>query len=137
MVTNLFLRKKKIKGKEYYYLVKSTRISKDKWKKIERYIGLNPPSEKDLKKYEKEFNSIKQFISSNKDEINKLKEGYKKKIKNATKDQLIKLEDNVITKFTYDTNRIEGSSLSYKDTKMLLQEGISPKEKPLHIYEQD
>ena len=131
MVTNLvFVRKKKIKGNEYYYIVDSTR--KDgKVKKIERYIGINPPSNKDLKEYAEEFDSIKEFILSKKDVLDKIKQGYLNKLKTGKKDELSNLEEEIITKFTYDTSRIEGSSLSYKDTKMLLQEGISPKEKPL------
>lgn len=129
-MTNLFVRKKKIKGNEYYYIVKSTRVG-EKQKKIERYIGLNPPSKKDLKKYEEEFDSIKEFLLVKEKELENIKKAYLNKINKATKDELINLENGVITKFTYDTNRIEGSTLSYKDTKMLLEDGISPSEKPI------
>ena len=131
MVTNLaFVRKKKIKGREYYYIVSSTK--KDgKWGKIEHYVGINPPSEKDLRKYAEEFDSIKEFLFSKKEAIDRIKKDYLTKLKKGKKDELKNIEDEIITKFTYDTGRIEGSSLTYKDTKMLLQEGISPKEKPL------
>ncbi len=129
-MTNLFVRKKNIKGREYHYIVSSTR-TKTGWKKIERYVGINPPSGKDLKEYAKEFDSIKQFLFFKKDILNKIKQSYLNKLKKGKKDELRNIEEEVITKFTYDTNRIEGSSLSYKDTKMLLQEGISPKGKPL------
>ena len=127
----MFVRKKKIKGREYHYLVKSTRIGKGKWKKIERYIGINPPSGKELQKYEKEFDGIKNFFEMEKEKLEKIRSNYLNKIKNSTKDAIINLENEIITKFTYDTNRIEGSTLTYKDTKMLLQEGISPREKPI------
>ena len=126
----MFIRKKKVNGKYYYYAVKSTRID-GKVKKYERYIGLNPVPKKELKKYEKEFGQIKIFLANNKDNLDKIKNKYSEKINNASKDELANIEENIITKFTYDTNRIEGSSLSFKDTKMLLQEGISPKEKPI------
>ncbi len=131
MVTNMvFARKKKIKGREYYYIVIPTK--KDgKWQKVERYIGLNPPSEKDLRKYAEEFDSIKEFINSKGIELNRIKQAYINKLKAGKKEELANIEEEVITKFTYDTSRIEGSSLTYKDTKMLLQEGITPKEKPL------
>jgi len=131
MVTNLvFARKKKIKGREYYYVVIPTK--KDgKWQKIERYIGLSPPSEKDLKKYVEEFDSIKEFIHSKKMELDKIKKTYIAKLKAGKKSELANIEEEIIVKFTYDTSRIEGSSLTYKDTKMLLQDGITPKEKPL------
>ena len=130
-MTNLvFARKKKIKGREYYYVVHSTREG-DKWKKIERYIGINPPSEKDLRKYIEEFDSTKEFLLSKKDKLEEIKSAYLKKHKASTKDKRKNIEEYITTKFTYDTSRIEGSSLSYKDTKLLLQEGISPREKPI------
>jgi len=66
VVTNLFVRKKKIKGREYYYVVNSTRTKKG-WKKVERYVGINPPA--DLQKYAEEFDSTKEFLFS----IRKLK----------------------------------------------------------------
>lgn len=125
-----FVRKKKINGREYYYVVSSTRKDGG-WKKIERYIGINPPSKKDLEEYTKEFDSTKEFLSSKKDMLDKIRQNYLNKLKTGKKDELKNLEEELIIKFTYDTSRIEGSSLSYKDTKMLLQDGISPKEKPL------
>jgi Fic family protein len=127
----VFVRRKKINGREYYYLVKSTRLSHDKWKKIERYIGLNPPTDSDLKRYEKEFDNTKEFLISKKEQLNSIRELYIIKMKKATKDELMNLESEIVTRFTYDTNRIEGSTLTYKDTKLLLQDGVSPREKPI------
>ena len=126
----MFVRRKKIKNREYYYLVKSTRKN-GKSVKVERYIGINPPSEKDLKRYEKEFDNIKEFLSSKGSVLNKISQDYLNKLRSSKKDELRNIEEEIIIKFTYDTSRIEGSSLTYKDTKMLLQEGISPKEKPI------
>ena len=131
VVTNLvFVRKKKIKGKHYYFLVYSTK--KDgKTKKFERYVGINLPSEKEVKKMMQEFDAIKLFLAAKKDGLENIKDKYQKKLGSATQDQLRNLEEETITKFTYDTNRIEGSTLTFKDTKLLLQEGISPREKPI------
>ena len=127
----MFVRKKNVNGREYYYLVESTRIADNKWKKIERYIGLNPPSAKDVAAFGKEFNKIALFFAQNNKTLEEIQTKYQNKIKKATTDELYQLENEIITQFTYDTNRIEGSTLSYKDTKMLLEEGISPKEKPI------
>ena len=126
----VFVRKKKIKGKEYYYIVSSTRIN-GVLKKVERYVGINPPLEKDLERYAEEFDSIKQFLLSKKKILDGIKQAYQNKLNTGKKDELRNIEEEIITKFTYDTSRIEGSSLTYKDTKMLLQQGISPKEKPI------
>ena len=38
---------------------------------------------------------------------------------------------NFMITFTYDTNRIEGSTLSLKETARLLERGITPKNKPI------
>lgn len=131
MVANLvFVRKKVIKGKEYYYIVFSTRKN-GKIKKFERYLGINPPQEKDLKKYSKEFDSIKEFLTSKKSSLDEIKREYLERKRKGTKDELAKIEENILIKFTYDSSRIEGLSLTYKDTRMLLTERISPKEKPI------
>jgi|SRR3989339_1789579 len=127
----MFVRKKKIKGREYYYIVRSIRTGKNKWEKIERYIGINPPSKGDLKKFEGEFDKTKEFLLAKEKDLKRIKRLYAEKLKKGTKDELANLEEEIIIKFTYDTNRLEGSSLTYKDTKTLLQEGISPREKPL------
>src|SRR3989338_1197016 len=34
-----YIEKKKIGGREYFYLMKNVRVSKNKWKKISKYIG--------------------------------------------------------------------------------------------------
>ncbi|MBI3032358.1 Fic family protein [Candidatus Woesearchaeota archaeon] len=127
----VFGRKKIINNHEYYYLVHSTRIGENKWKKIERYVGINPPAKKDIIEIEAEFNNLSHFFETNNIKLEEIKKDYQKKIKNTTKDQLQRLEEEIMIKFTYDTNRIEGSTLTYKDTKMLLMEGISPKDKPM------
>ncbi len=127
----MFVRKKKISGRDYYYLVKSTRIADNSWKKIERYIGLNPPTKKEIQLFEKELSSIAHFIEFKEKILSSIINNYNQKIKRSTKDELYSFEEELLIKFTYDTNRIEGSTLSYKDTKLLLQEGISPPEKPL------
>ena len=53
----VFIRKKKIKGREYYYIVNSTRKN-GKIKKIERDVGINPPTQKDLEKYSKDGSGV-------------------------------------------------------------------------------
>lgn len=126
----VYVRKKKIKGREYYYAVISTREDAQV-KKKEHYIGTNKPSEEDLKDLASEFDSTKRYLDSIKKELAEIKHAYRKKIENATSDELNRLEDEAAVRFTYDTSRIEGSSLSYKDTKLLLNEGITPGDKPI------
>jgi len=126
----MFIRKKKISGREYYYVVHSTRIG-SKVKKIEHYIGLNKPDGKELDKFRKEFDTIKFYLLTNKKKLEKLKKNYQNFLNTATKDAIRKYEENAVIQFTYDSNRIEGSSMTLKDTKALLLNGITPGEKPL------
>ena len=125
----VFLRKKKIGGREYHYLVAKTRIA-GREKRIERYIGIHPPSSKDLKKYSEEFDRIKLFLESKKGVLEMASTAYKCKLR-ASKDEIKAYEEELITIFTYNTSRIEGSSLTLSDTRMLLQEHITPGDKPI------
>lgn len=127
----MFVRKKNIKGRDYYYLVATTRLDDGTQKRIEQYLGLHAPSPKELKEYENEFSNIKVFFDQNKAILETLQKNYLQKIKCATKDELHTFENEFLIQFTFDTNRIEGSKLSYKDTKYLLDDGITPREKPL------
>jgi Fic family protein len=42
-----------------------------------------------------------------------------------------KEQEDFIVEFTYDTNRIEGSTLTFQETSELLTRGISPDSKPM------
>lgn len=131
VVTKMFVRKKKIGNREYYYLVQTTKREDGTYKKIEKYLGLHLPTKEDLQEYTKDFDKTAFFFQQNKRVLEETQQRYQKKIKNATKDERAVFENDFITKFTFDTNRIEGSTLTYKDTKLLLEEGISPREKPI------
>jgi Fic family protein len=123
----VFVRKKRINGHEYFYAVISTREGA-RVRKIERYIGVKAPTDEDLRRIGMESNQTKKYIDSIHAELETIRKAYQKK---RTKDELRQIEEELIITFTYDTNRIEGSSLSYKDTKMILRDGITPQEKPV------
>ncbi|MBS3171413.1 Fic family protein [Candidatus Woesearchaeota archaeon] len=120
------IRKKLIKENFYYYLEYSYRKN-GKVEKKELYLGKKIP--KDIDKIKKGFlfsiyneNWLRQF--------DKIKENYSKEQKKATFSVKEKETENFMIKFTYNTQRIEGSKLSLKDTANLLEKGITPK-KPL------
>ncbi len=62
--------------------------------------------------------------------LEKIKGNFTKDFKAMPKSAKEKFIENFMIKFTYDTNRIEGSTLSLKDTANLLERGITPK-KPI------
>jgi len=114
--------KKKIGRKTFYYLRHTLRYKRG-YKTVEKYVGDRLP--KNLESvmleffqsiYEEKYNEIEQLTK--KGEI--LPKSIKKK----------NLRDFGI-RFTYNTNRIEGSTLSLRDTFEVIDERISPKNKPM------
>ena len=121
------IKKKTINGKTYYYLEHSYRKNGRVYKK-EKYIGNKLPKNIDklkekllLELYEelwfKQFDKIKNNFNREKKKLPKSIE--KKEIENFT------------IKFTYATNRIEGSSLTLRETALLLEKGITPSRRPI------
>lgn len=124
----VFVRKKTISGKPYYYAVRSFKVN-GKVKKIERYIGKYKPTKEQLKK-------LNPFVSShlNQDEIENINiirdnfEERKHKLPNSIREKNLK---GFLIRFTYNTNRIEGSTLTFLETKLIIDDKITPKGKPL------
>lgn len=121
------LRKKTVGKKTYYYLEHTYRIGNSVRKK-ETYLGDKVPENLDALK--------KDFMAELYKErwyplLDKLHEAYSKESKSLPKSVLEKELRTFSIKFTYDTNRIEGSTLTLRETADLLERGITPKEKPL------
>ncbi len=142
-----FLSKKTINGKERTYLEKSIRIGK-KVKKFSVYVK----DSKLIKNYKKELNKkiedfqIKEAIKTykktrifDKEEIEKLEVirlNYKKIKNKLTKKQFEDIIDRFTVNFTYESNAIEGNSLTLKDVTLILSENRIIKNKDLRdVYE--
>lgn len=121
------LKKKTIGGKTYYYIGHTYREN-GKVRYKETYIGNKVPG--NLESIKREFMldiyKEKWFVS-----FEKIKKAYSKEINDMPDSILEKNIETFMIEFTYDTNKIEGSKLSLKDTDMLLEHGISPKDKPI------
>ena len=121
------LKKKTHKGKTYYYLEHSTRKGK-KVQKKEIYLGRKIPA--NIEEIKKNFlDSIyreKWYI-----DIDRIKQSFSKEQREIPKSIKEKQLQNFVTRFTYDTQRIEGSTLTRRETADLLDRGITPKSKPM------
>ena len=143
---------KRINYEYYHYLVKNIRSGKNKWKRFEIYLGkgkrLRPSLKKIIKKKSAELdkkcdaylratdNFYSLLTSGQLSDLEKIKTAYIKKKKTASRIELESYEEWFITQFTYDTNAIEGSTLTKTETGMLLFERRVPKDKNLReIYE--
>ena len=120
------IRKKVVDGKEYYYLEHSFREGK-KVRKKELYLGSEVPS--DIEKIRQDFIH---GIYKNKwyELLDNLKRGYTWEIRAMPQSVRDKELDSFMIKFTYNTQRIEGSRLTLRETANLLERGVTPQEKP-------
>lgn len=119
---------KKQVGNEIYYYLGHTYRSDGKVNKIEKYIGKEIP--KNLEELKKKF-MFEVYTNKWFNAFEKIKNNYKKEQKLMPISAKEKELDSFMVKFTYDTQRIEGSKLTLKDTANLLEKGITPREKPI------
>ncbi len=120
------IRKKIIEGNEYYYLEHSFRKN-GKIEKKELYLGKEIP--KDIEKIKKDFVS-EIYNETWLNQLNRIKKNYSMEQKKTPISAKEKEIENFMVKFTYNTQRIEGSKLTLRDTANLLEKGETPK-KPL------
>lgn len=141
---------KEIKGKKYLYAEHSFRLQNGDIKKISKLIKNKKDMEsKETKDYfiMKETEAYKKHALKTykpddvltKEKIAKIesfKVEYKQLVKKITKNQMKDILDRFTINFTYESNAIEGSSLTLKDVTLILNENIVPKDKDLReIYE--
>lgn len=138
---------KMIKGKKYKYAVKSIRLPNGKIKTLEKIY--KNENNKDIEKIfgDKEKLEYVKFILMKfktdhiltREEIEKIEEiklNYKKVIKKLSKTSLKDLLDRFTANFTYESNALEGNSLTLKDVAIVMFENIAIKGKDLReIYE--
>lgn len=119
-------KKKDNKGNVYYYIQQTIRKGKRVEYK-EKYLGKHIPKNIEELKIKLFRESYKELYNS----IDSIKNNYNKELKIIPKSIKEKSLELFVTRFTYDTQRIEGSTLSLRDTANLLEKGITPKDKPI------
>lgn len=144
------IKKKAIKRGVYLYAEHSFRLPDGTIKKISKLIK-NP---RDIKNKELREWFFKSEIRANQEyaqtffkpdkvltkekiaEIEAIKVEYKYLIKNLTKSQFKDVLDRFTVNFTYESNAIEGNSLTLKDVALFLHENIIPRGRELReVYE--
>jgi Fic family protein len=119
--------KRTLKGITYYYLEHTVREN-GKITKKSRYLGRTiPKSIEDIKKqFTFELDRERWFRL-----FDAIKENYVSKLAKMPKTAKEKDLREFSVRFTYDSQKIEGSTLTLRETAQLLEEGLSPSEKPL------
>jgi Fic family protein len=121
------IKKNTVRKKTYYYLEHSIRKGKQVQKKT-LYLGTKIPS--NINKIKKDFLDDIYKEKWYRD-LDRIKEKYTKEQKIIPKSVREKELQRFAIKFTYDTQRIEGSTLTHRETADLLERGLTPKNKPM------
>lgn len=111
----------------YFYLVYSYRDGR-KVRKVERYLGRKLPVS--LSKIEEELaeKAVSKQWGTQLEEIRAKYSANLDRMPSALREQEL---NTFAINFTYDSNRIEGSSLTRQETASLLEHGITPSNRPL------
>ncbi|HIJ10717.1 TPA: Fic family protein [Candidatus Woesearchaeota archaeon] len=121
------IRKERRGAKTYYYIEHSVREDGSVRKK-RFYVGETLPKNIESMKKKFLYDIFKEkwfpFLDS-------IKRAHTKEIKTMPKSAQKKELEHFMIKFTYETQRIEGSTLSLRETADLLEKGITPGEKPI------
>jgi Fic family protein len=120
------LKKKKINKNTYYYLEHSFRKN-GRVEKKERYLGTTLP--KNITQIKEEF-LLEFYQETWFTFFDRIKKQFNKEKKNIPKSLEKKELENFTIAFTYATNRIEGSTLTLRETADLLEKGITPSQRP-------
>jgi Fic family protein len=141
---------KTINGKKYPYAEYSFRLPNGNVKKISKSIKEEKDKDsKEVKKYflKRQIEAYQKYalekykvdIIFSEEQIKKLESmrvEYKEIMKKFTKKQIKDILDRFTANFTYESNAIEGNSLTLKDVTLILGENIVPKDKDLReVYE--
>lgn len=133
---------RKVNGKKQHYLVHNRREN-DKWVKKAKFIGTGDIKKNKISQLKKEFEQEillnKKYNHLSQHQINKienLKEVYNNTIKKMHREEYERFQKAFFTELTYNSNAIEGSSLSLQETSLVINEDIVPEGKTLReIYE--
>jgi cell filamentation protein, protein adenylyltransferase len=119
--------KRTVRGLTYYYLEHTVRVN-GKITKKSKYLGRIIPKriEEIKKQFTYELDRERWFNL-----FDRIRENYVAERTKMAKTAREKALREFSVRFTYDTQRIEGSTLTLMETAQLLEEGISPSGKPL------
>ncbi|MFH1579421.1 MAG: Fic family protein [Thermoplasmatota archaeon] len=120
------IRKKSVDSRKYFYLQHTIRTSKGVQTR-EKYLGTRLPA--NIEEAKRDF-----LIEIYKERwyplLDKIRSNYAKEQRKMPRSALQKQVRSFSVRFTYDTTRIEGSKLTYRETADLLERGLSPRARP-------
>jgi len=119
--------RKKVKENDYYYLEHTVRENGKRFTKS-KYLGNRVPRNIDAikREFQHELDKEKWFK-----EFEEIRKRYQSGLKRTPESAREKVLREFSIRFTYNTQRIEGSTLTLRETAELLERSISPGNKPI------
>jgi len=111
----------------YYYLTQSYR-ERGQVRKIEWYLGRKLPKDLAEKKSQWRLDFLVRQWASALDQVGRSHQKNWAKTPASVREKEL---ETFAVRFTYDTNRIEGSSLTFHETASLLMDGVTPSHRPM------
>lgn len=111
----VYIEKKMINGTAYYYLTETRRVG-NKFKKTRKYLGKTIPKNFSKKKKEKTIRIL--LTKKELQVLERIRKNYLKK--HRIDKTLLEEEKERIVSFIYNTNAIEGNTLTLEETKNIL-----------------
>lgn len=148
-----YIVKKKIHGKPYYYVGRSFRGADGQVVSLQKMIPTpKEPKDKVIARYEKELEEMEKkywqayatkkfktnhiFTTEELKKIEDMKVEYTRLLREMAKEDKKDLFDRFTANFTYESDAIEGNTLTLKDVEMVMFEGKVPKGADLReVYE--
>lgn len=141
-----YLEKKKIGRETYFYLVKNVRLD-GKFKKFRVYLGKGKIPKNKLQELKSKYSKIleqraKNYLISRDSllrlltkkqikDLGKVKKEYRKNYRKLPNEIRKKHYEDFLIRFTYNTNAIEGSTVTLDETKLILLDKITPPNRTL------
>jgi Fic family protein len=123
----------RLKGNDYYRLVHNIRKNGKIVHKT-KYLGKEIPSKEKLKEIEKEFlkevikAGTKYFSQIELEKIEDRKKRYAQELRKLSNVERKKKLNEFMIRYTYDSSKLSGVDITLRQTFLILQEGIIPKE---------
>lgn len=136
----VFIAKKRTGKETYYYLAHNLRSEGGKWKSLREYIGKKMPPKAELRRLEEMFiqkhniRMKKKYIYLDPERLAKLDfviGEFQRKVKDYPRIAIEKRERDFTIRFTYNTNAIEGNTVSLLETAAMLEKKVMPSGKSL------
>lgn len=119
--------RKRIGTRDYFYLQHTVRQG-DRVTKREIYLGRTLPKNLEERKQRFQHDLFReQWLPR----LDRIQQGFLRVRRETPKTVTAKQLEDFAIRFTYDTQRIEGSTLSLRETADLLEHGVTPAGKPI------